>query len=352
MINLRKFSTTLEVNPADAYDVDLVLGPCPDDDRHRALKPKADLLRNNGYEPDEAAEMLRAWLTRPEKYSGEVSDTVERSWAEWQELVIVGGKSGPKNIKPDCQKVVELFREYGGWKSLQLYLILLDYKNTGKIRYPSKIEDMTTREWLSRMYQPSDLLCLGWHMEETTVLPLDTILYRYQYSNQGTNEERAVRRFNYRLRYYCLMTPATYQMELMHYKDRNWGRCDLNILRRKYWCIEMDISEKQKKGHWKGVLPRRDYDGFDLQAGVIRQLFELGFPIVSIVHSGNKSLHVWCSGAGLSNEDIEMLITSVIHLGADPASRGLSQFMRVPNPDHPLRPQYCYYFDPKFVNND
>jgi hypothetical protein len=347
MINLRKYAATLEVNPSDAYDLDLVLGKCPDDDRHRALKSKTDHLRNHGYDPEEAEEMLRGWLTRDEKYSREIYDTIKRSWGEWDHLVINGGKSAPKNVPPDCEKVVGLFREYGGMLALCSQIFM-------------KMEmNMTTDKWLSRMYQPSDLLCLGHHMEETTVLPLDRILY--QFSNVGwlpfgtrvlSPEERAVRSARYRLRYYCLLTPAVYREELMYYDERDWGRCDLNILRRKYWCIEMDISEKQKKGHWKGVLPRRDYDGFDLQAGVILHLFKLGFPIVSIVHSGGKSLHVWCSGEGLSNEDIEMLISLVVPLGADPASLGLSQFMRVPNPDHPSRPQCCYYFNPEFVNND
>ena len=48
MLNLRKYSATLEVNPADAYDIDRVLGPCPDDMRHFALKGKANFLRDNG----------------------------------------------------------------------------------------------------------------------------------------------------------------------------------------------------------------------------------------------------------------------------------------------------------------
>ena len=58
MLNLRRFSS-LEVDPADAENLDLILGECPDDDRHRLLKAKADRLRDNLYEPEEAVTMLR-----------------------------------------------------------------------------------------------------------------------------------------------------------------------------------------------------------------------------------------------------------------------------------------------------
>ena len=155
----------------------------------------------------------------------------------------------------------------------------------------------------------------------------------------------------HRTNQYCLLTPAVYGAREIEYDGRVWGRCDRNVLRRKYWCIEFDISENQ--GNWRSVLPHRDYDGFDLQSGVIFHLLESGFPIVSIVHSGRKSLHVWCSGEGLAHEEIESLILFTSVYGADvKAALCLSQFMRLPNPNHYNRPQYCYYLDPKFINHE
>lgn len=339
MLNLRKFCSVLEVNPEDAYNLDLTLGPCPDDGRHRMLKGKADWLRDNGYESDEAAEMLREWLTRTEKYNGEISDTIKRSWAEIDKLVIVG--KPPRTDKPtDYRGVVELFRRYGGW------IDLLDYIGENNVDENLSI---TTDQWLSRLYSPTDLLCIGRNMYEWKIESLDKILLHF--SKPG--DSPAVQKLNemYRTNQYCLLTPAVYREREIEYEGRTWGRCDRNVLRRKYWVIEFDIAENQ--GNWKSVLPHRDYGGLDLQAGVILHLFELGFPIVSIVHSGRKSIHVWCSGEGLTHDEIETLILSTSVYGADiKAGLALSQFFRLPNPNHCNRPQHCYYLNRKRVNNE
>jgi hypothetical protein len=119
VLNLRKFSSILEVNPADAENVDLVLGPCPDDERHRILKPKADRLRDNLYEPEGAVEMLRAWLNRPEKYPNEIADTVRKSWEEIDQEVIVS-KSRKAGNPLDTRQILDLRRRYGGFEELVL----------------------------------------------------------------------------------------------------------------------------------------------------------------------------------------------------------------------------------------
>jgi len=333
MLNLRKFSAILTVNPADAYNVDFALGECPDDERHRLLKVKSDWLRDNGYEADEAAEMLRAWLTRLEKYNGEISDTIRRSWAELDQLVIVGGRSQKKGAPLNTKEVVRLFRHYGGEEHL------LDY--TGFINNP-EIGDITTDYWLSRLYLPDDLICIGRSKYDQKIVALREILPHFP--REGDSPDVQELNKMHRTNQYCFLTPAVYGAREIEYDGRVWGRCEKNVLRRKYWCIEFDIAEGQ--GHWKNTLPHRDYNGFDLQAGVILHLFELEFPIVSIVHSGRKSLHVWCSGEGLSNEEIEAKILSTSIYGADvQAALKLSQFMRLPNPTHCNRPQYCYYLN-------
>jgi hypothetical protein len=339
VLNLRKYCSVLEVNPEDAYNLNLTLGACPDDERHRQLKAKADWLRDNGYEPSEAAEMLRGWLTRTEKYNGEISDTIKRSWAEIDQLVIVG--KPPRKDKPtDYRGVVELFRRYGGWDAL------LDY-----IRYEDNFEirEITTDRWLSRLYLPTDLICIARSMYEHKVIALKNILLHFSKPGDSPTVQKLNEMFRTHL--YCLMTPAIYRAEEIEYEGRWWGRCDRNILRRKYWCIEFDIAENQ--GNWNSVLPHRDYDGFDLQSAIILHLFELGYPIVSIVHSGRKSLHVWCSGAGLTNEEIETLILHTSPFGADTkAALTLSQFMRCPNPVHPSRPQHCFFLNRDLINHE
>jgi|SRR5271166_54366 hypothetical protein len=101
-----------------------------------------------------------------------------------------------------------------------------------------------------------------------------------------------------------------------------------------------------------------DWDGFlrfcqrhRPEAGVIRNFFEWKFPIVTIVHSGNKSLHVWLSGKDYDQYKIEDLAHDVSRFGVDSgAAVKLSQFFRLPNPIHPTRKQQLLYFDPEFIN--
>jgi len=333
MLNLRKFSAILEVNPADAYDIDRALGECPDDERHRLLKIKADFLRDNHYDAEEALVMLRTWLTRTEKYNGEIADTIKRSWAEIDQLVIVGGRSQKKGQPLSTRELVRLFRQYAGWAHLLHYL---GFDNNPEVK------EITTDHWLSQLYLPDDLLCIGRSKYDQRVIALGEILHHFP----QPGDSPAVQKLNilHRTNQYCFLTPAVYGAREIEYDGRLWGRCEKNVLWRKYWCIEFDIAEGQ--GNWKGVLPHRDYDGFDLQAGIILHLFELDFPIVSIVHSGRKSLHVWCSGEGLTHEEIEAKILSTSIYGADvQAALKLSQFMRLPNPAHPHRPQFCYYLN-------
>jgi len=92
------------------------------------------------------------------------------------------------------------------------------------------------------------------------------------------------------------------------------------------------------------LLEELSCDGFDLQAAVIRHLFDVSFPIVSIVHSGNKSLHVWVDGKDTPESAIDSFISGTSRLGIDAkAGRTKSQFFRLPNPDHPQRKQYLLY---------
>jgi hypothetical protein len=333
MLNLRKFSAILEVNPADAYNLDLVLGRCPDDDRHRILKPKADRLRDNLYEPEEAVEMLRTWLTRPEKYPGEIADTVRRSWEEIDQEVIVS-KSRKAGNPLDTRQVLDLRRRYGGFEEL----VLLQ----------EGTHVTTTQQWLAQLYQPEELLCIGWTMYDTKIAPLREILCRFPAARDSTTMQK-MRRL-YRTNQYCLLTPAVYREREIVQNGVYFQRCDANIAERKYWVVEFDIAEGQPA--WKAILPNRDFDGFDLQAAIIFHLLALGFPIVSIVHSGRKSLHVWCSGRGMTNEEIEAKILSTALYGADVrAGLTISQFFRLPNPTHPSRPQRLLYFDSDFINH-
>ena len=328
----------LRVNPTDAFDVHCVLGPCPDDGRHRKLKFQADFLRDNFYEPEEAVEMLRTWLNRPEQNPGEVADTVRRSFAD----VDKDYRATHSKIKAeplDVQRVVTLWHKYGG------YLPLLKFLKTTE-----EVKSTTTEDWLRRMYCPGDLLCVGVNKFGTEIKALEEILALLSLGRSP--EPRCQRMFRFcRYGLFCYLTPATFRNKTISNIDgKVQGRCNANVLRRRYFVLEADIAADQKG--WEGILPNARYDGFDLQAGIIRHLLDQSYPIVSIIHSGGKSLHVWCSTKGLSEEQINQKIVYTNALGVDTHGLTKSQFMRLPNPGHPTRPQPLLYFNPQFINRD
>ena len=322
----------------DAFNVDYVLGQCPDDGRHRKLKPQADFLRDNFYEPEEAVEMLRTWLNRAEQHSGEIADTVRRSFADVdKDYRTVHSKIKAEPL--DIQRVVTLWHKYGGYPSLLKFL----KTNEG-------IKSMTTEEWLRQMYCPGDLLCIGRDKFETEIKVLEDILALLSLGERP--EERHQKMFRFcRYGQFCYLTPATFRAKtISNLVGKVQGRCNANVLRRRYFVLEADIAAGQKD--WEGILPNPRYDGFDLQAGILRHLFDRGYPIVSIVHSGNKSLHVWCSTRRLSEEQINQKIVCTNALGVDTHGMTLSQFMRLPNPTHPSRPQPLLYFNLQFINHE
>jgi hypothetical protein len=326
----------LRVNPMDAFNVDCVLGLCPDDGRHRKLKLQADFLRDNFYEAGEAVEMLRTWLNRPEQHSGEIADTVRRSFADVdKDYRIVNSKIQAEPL--DVQRVVTLWHKYGGYQALLKFL-----KTT------EEVKSTTTADWLRRMYCPGDLLCVGIDKFGTEIKALEDILALLSLGKRL--EYQKMFRFC-RYGQLCYLTPATFRSKtIVNIDGKVQGRCNVNVLRRRYFVLEADIAAGEKG--WEGILPNALYDGFDLQAAIIRHLFERGYPIVGIVHSGNKSLHVWCSSRGLSEEQIDQKIAYTNSLGVDTHGMTKSQFMRLPNPEHPTRPQPLLYFNPQFVSHE
>jgi hypothetical protein len=343
-LNLTKYVATLTVDPQDQYNTENLLGECPDDERHRLLKSKADILRDNLYEPKEAIEMLRKWLNRQEK-GNEIADTVRRSYEEIDEVSIISSAQKKKTPPLNVQKVVTLWKQYGGYADL--------LEDLGYVRNP-EISDTLTEDWLSWLYKPDDLLCVGKNKFDMRVEPLSTYLRYFDMLRGDIARHPLLCKFliaQTGAPYYCLMTPATYRERWVVHNRKNSGRCDPNVLTRKYFVVECDISPAVQA--WRAVLPHPRYDGFDLQSGVIRHLFELGYPIVSIVHSGNKSLHVWCSGQGITEEEINEKIAYTAALGADAkAGMSRSQLMRIVNPTHPQRPQHLLYFDANFINHE
>jgi hypothetical protein len=245
-----------------------------------------------------------------------------------------GGSSERQTIKKrlktpsvDYSGVVELYRKHGGYDTLLKFCATTP-------------ELMATRtlDWLHDLYRPEDNLCLGPAKEHTIVAPLESLGCIIEENFLGLSQQ------------YCFLTPNPFKPDVEN-------RCDAGILERRYFVIECDIIGTSKRGNgtivltpWHPILQKAGCSGWDLQAGIIFHLLELGYPIVSIVHSGNKSLHVWCSARGLTEDQILQMIAYAASLGADDAGKTLSQFMRLPNPDHGSRKQHLIYHNPTFIN--
>jgi hypothetical protein len=227
----------------------------------------------------------------------------------------------------DYDRVVELYRKHGGYDTLLKFCgTTLELKAT------------KTLDWLYDLFRPDDVLCLGKLAMDTIVAPLEAWGQFLEENFADLNLEC------------CLLTPNPY-------KPNAEKRGNAGILERRYFVIECDIVGTRKKKDktvvltpWHPILEKMGCNAWDLQAGIILHLFELGYPIVSIVHSGGKSLHVWCSVRRLTEEKILQMIAYTANLGADDAGKTISQFMRLPNPDHASRKQHLLYHNTDFIN--
>ena len=201
----------------------------------------------------------------------------------------------------DYGRVVELYRKHGGYDSL------LKFCGTSPELMATK-----TLDWLYDLYRPEDILGLGAVKEETTI----GSLVSWGQCFEENYFELCSR--------YCFLTPNPYRPDAEK-------RCNAGILERRYFVIECDIvgTRKRKDGTdvetpWYAILEKTGCTGWDLQAGIILHLFELVYPIVSIVHSGGKSLHVWCSARGLTEDKILQMIEYAAGIGADDTGKSVS----------------------------
>jgi len=185
------------------------------------------------------------------------------------------GKTQKEAVQKDYPRVIALYRKHGDYNRL--------------LRYCGTTPELLatrTLDWLYDSYRPEDILGPGAATQDTIVAPLE---HWGQLLKENYLELRSK---------LCFLTPNPYRPDAT-------GRCDAGILERRYFVLEGDIIDTKTKKNgsvvptpWQPVLQEAGCSGWDLQAGIIFHLFELGYPIVSIVHSGDKSLHVWCSARG------------------------------------------------------
>jgi hypothetical protein len=135
-------------------------------------------------------------------------------------------------------------------------------------------------------------------------------------------------------------------------------RCQENVLYRRWFVIEYDISRYARDGvtptYWKDLIDEweaNDISIQDAQARLIQALAGDRFNLAMIVFSGNKSLQSWWAVNGASEDDVSTFISRSVKLGADRAAKTTSQFFRVPagwNHNKQCR-QQVVYFNPEFI---
>jgi hypothetical protein len=310
----------LLIDMTAAYDVHQILDECPaiGEGVHFARHGAICELALLGYTPDEIREMIMEWGPPNE---AKIEESLQKVFADGDPRLNRDGYTAkPKDkVVVDYQKVVQLFRQYGGYDSLLQFL-----KTTDELQATSQ------SDWLSQLFHRTDRLCLGAVPEDTDLHPLHVWLFMMKHNFLGAATK------------YCWMSPNPY-------KPDSTGRCNDGILERRYYVLEADITDFNKKTgkptFWEPYLKAEAATGWDFQAAIIRHLFDLNYPIVSIVHSGGKSLHVWCKVCG-TEEGVLGSIRYAASLGVDDKGKVPSQFMRIPNPVHPTRKQPIIYHNP------
>jgi hypothetical protein len=116
-----------------------------------------------------------------------------------------------KKHSVDYGRVVELYREHGGYESL------LQFCGT-----TAELKATKTLDWLNDLYRPEDILGLGWVKEETTIGSLESWGRCFE-----ENYSELIGR-------YCFLTPNPYRPDAEK-------RCNAGILERRYFVSECDI---------------------------------------------------------------------------------------------------------------
>jgi hypothetical protein len=218
---------TLTVNPRDAVKPSLVLGECPPDGRHRILKRCADFLRDEGYESEEAVEMLKDWLSRSPRRD-EVEDTVRRSFLDIDEDYRYQ-KPPSKSQTLNQQRVIGLFYRYGGYDAL--------------LKFLGEAPVMSTADWLSKLYQPHDLLCVGTEKYDIKIQSCSEWVNQIVSRAESLKilRDRGLTIFPFFRPNECLLTPATFlERTITRLDGKVQGRCDKSARRKTrrilWWC--------------------------------------------------------------------------------------------------------------------
>ncbi len=94
------------------------------------------------------------------------------------------------------------------------------------------------------------------------------------------------------------------------------------------------------------LIVEQDAGTADQQAAILLHLAQRA-PLVLAVHSGSKSIHGWFFCAGRDEDKLRRFMRAAVSLGADPATWGRAQFVRIPDGLRDGRRQTVYFFNPE-----
>jgi len=105
----------------------------------------------------------------------------------------------------------------------------------------------------------------------------------------------------------------------------------------------------ENTGPRRFLVIEQDKGDVDEQTSILFHLAKNG-PLALTVHSGSKSIHGWFFCAGRPEERLHNFMRYAVSLGADDATWGRSQFVRLPGGSRDNgKPQTIYWFNPGVV---
>ncbi|HPA20525.1 MAG TPA: hypothetical protein PLU30_22430 [Verrucomicrobiae bacterium] len=283
-----------------------MLGACPRSGEgvHRWLFRCARLLHGFYDDRAEMAELLAAASSGCGRSVGahEILGAIDGSaGCAWRPGMPHAAPPAAAWPRPDAARIESVLAAAGGFG-------LVDLWEASPIRFPDELPQ--TEGIIDALFPADALLCCGWSKGRFETRPRQGwrgLLSELALIVPSPMSAPAGRRL-------CDGLPSAHTLD--------------NTGPRRFLVVEFDRGEP------------------DAHAAILAHLS--GFlPLVLAVHSGGKSLHGWFVAAGLEEGGLRRFMRHAVILGADPATWGRSQFVRVPDGRREDGSRQCvFYFDP------
>lgn len=254
---------------------------------------------------------LKAAVQNSLDYAWEPKDGKSTSAVAYRPLAInpsgVSAHAIPPKPKPDLEKIEKLVNEGVGvadlWEASPLWF-----------------EDRHTEDFIDWLFPGDPLLCCGETAFKFHTLPRS--LWRDQLQSMSFIVPSAMSAVMGKVK-------DGSGRESEHTLDNTGPRC--------FIVVEFDFSEYGRDGttptQWQPMLQRLKKQNLSVQDLCANLLLRLNraIPMTMAVSSGGKSIHGWWYCLGQDEAHVSKFHDYAITLGADPATRLKSQFVRMPD---------------------